>query len=183
MKRKRQVVIADYDPGWPAVFQDLAQIYLSKLGELALSVEHVGSTSVPGLPAKPIIDIDIVIESHDKLPVVVDKLEQLGYQHEGDLGITGREAFKAAGTDVPRDGSGREWPRHHLYVCTKDSPELRRHLAFRDYLRSNPQAVKAYGDLKRRLAQLYTWDVEAYWKAKSEFVEGILALVLQDHGR
>lgn len=168
------VVIADYDAGWPEAFQDLKQALEAGLGPLALAIEHVGSTAVPGLAAKPIIDLDVVIESVDRLPQAIAALARLGYVHQGDRGIAGREMFWRLGPDVPRDGSGRSWPEHHLYVCARDSAELARHLAFRDYLRAHPKTAAAYAKLKRGLARRFPRDREAYSRAKTEFVAAAL---------
>jgi GrpB-like predicted nucleotidyltransferase (UPF0157 family) len=150
-------------------------VYLNALGELAITIEHVGSTSVPRLAARPIIDIDVVIQSRDDLPSVVKRLALLGYRHQGDIGVPGREAFARDGADdVPRDGSGRSWPAHNLYVCALSCSELRRHLMFRDWLRGNPAAAAEYGMLKRRLADIYHDDRESYTDAKTDFIEAAL---------
>ncbi len=158
------VIIRAYDPAWPAQFGAIAAPIRALLGPLALSVEHVGSTSVPGLAAKPIIDLDVVISSRLLLPQVLERLAGLGYIHRGDLGIPGREAF--------------HWPthlpRHHLYVCAVDVPNLHEHLLFRDYLRQHPQAAQEYGALKERLAEQFGDDREAYSEAKTEFVQRVL---------
>ena len=172
----RTIVIADYTPAWADTFADLSRVLGAALGELALGIEHVGSTSVPGLGAKPIIDIDLIIESRASLPSVVEALGKVGYHHRGDLGIAGREAFGREDDTVPRDGSGRVWPLHHLYVCGQDSEELRRHLAFRDHLRHEPDAVARYDRLKRELAERFRHDIDSYIEGKREFIEGIIAL-------
>ncbi len=174
MIKTRTIKIFDYDPQWSLVFTALERVLETALGNLALSIEHVGSTSVPKLAAKPIIDIDVVIESNARLPEAIQSLAGLGYFHEGDLGIAGREAFGRQGQDVPRDGTGRTWPNHHLYVCVQDSEELARHLAFRDYLRENPAAVLVYEKLKRQLAQQFPHDIDLYIEGKRTFVEEIL---------
>src|SRR5262249_42025457 len=111
--RKTSVVVVPYDPVWPDVFAAFRTVFLSRLEGLAVAVEHVGSTSVPGLCAKPVIDIDIVIGTRGHLPSVIERLESLGYRHVGDLGVPSREAFKRESASVPCDGSGREWPSHH----------------------------------------------------------------------
>lgn len=166
------VVLADYDERWPAEFAALRDVYLHALGELAIAVEHVGSTAIPGMLAKPVIDIDIVIARGVDLSLVVAALARLGYRHNGCQGIPGREAFKRDDySDVPRDGSGRSWPAHHLYACTADATELHRHLVFRDWLRAHPDEAAAYADLKRKLARVHADDREAYCDAKTEFVE------------
>lgn len=171
----KPIVIVPYDARWPAQFQALRQVYVAALGGVAIFVEHVGSTSVPGLAAKPILDIDIVIRSTGDLEPAVRRLADLGYRHQGDLGIAGREAFSRDGADdVPRDGSGRQWPEHHLYVCAADSEELRRHLAFRDALRADPRAVEEYAALKLALAEQFQHHRDAYSEGKTAFITRIL---------
>lgn len=175
MPQKNPIEIVDYDPRWPAVFAELRGVIGGALGELALGIEHVGSTSVPGLCAKPIIDMDVVIPSRERLPQVIDAVGRLGYVHQGDIGIAGREAFGRLGGDVPRDGSGRAWPEHYLYVCAADNAELGRHLVFRDALRASPELVAGYGELKRRLAREFRYDRDAYCQAKTQFIVAVLA--------
>lgn len=109
-----------------------------------LVVEHIGSTAVPGLFAKPIIDVDVVAASEDEAPVVVAALVHCGWRHEGDLGIPGREAFKGR-TDLPR---------HHLYVVVEGSGPYRDHRDLRDHLRAHPADAARYAELKRGLAPL-----------------------------
>jgi GrpB-like predicted nucleotidyltransferase (UPF0157 family) len=136
------------------------------LGDVAVAIEHIGSTSVPGLAAKPIIDLDVAIRVEADLPAVIERLAPLGYVYEGDKGIPGRAAFI--------------WPphtpRHHLYVCPQDSLECRRHLLFRDYLRAHPEVCAAYAALKRDLAARYRTQRLAYVEAKGSFVTATLAL-------
>lgn len=175
-RASRVVEIVQYSPEWATVFGDLKRVLEACLGKLGLAVEHVGSTAVPGLAAKPIIDLDIVIGSREQLPTVIASLSRLGYFYQGDKGVPGREAFGRGGDDVPRDGSGRRWPGHHLYVCAKDSAELGRHLAFRDFLRANPKVAAEYAMLKRRLAQEHADDRDAYSLGKSDFIARVLRL-------
>ena len=176
MANLRTIEIVPYDPRWPAIFAELSRVVAGALGPLALSIEHVGSTSVPGLAAKPIVDMDVVIVSRSLLPDVLRALAPLGYIHRGDLGIAGREAFAHERPDVPRDGSGRVWPAHHLYVCPQDNAELGGHLALRDYLRAHPESALAYVELKRRLARQFPHDIEGYIEGKATFIQGILDL-------
>ena len=167
------VIVVDYDPAWPQLFEQLRDRVVAALGDLVVAVEHVGSTAVPGLPAKPIIDLDVVIPAIADLPAAIERLATLGYVHRGDLGITGREAFSR-----PPDT-----PPHHLYVCARDSAELRRHLLFRDYLRAHPEDARAYGALKRQLAARFRDDREAYTEAKTAFVADILRRGARGEGR
>ncbi len=158
------VIVVPYDPAWPAFFASIKAHLAVALGETALAIEHVGSTSVPGLAAKPIIDIDAVIASEADLPQAIGKLAGVGYQHEGEIGIVGRHAFRQP------DGL----PKHHLYVCAVGNAELKRHLAFRDHLRENDHDAQAYGDLKQELAQRFGSDRDGYTEAKTAFVEKML---------
>ena len=159
-----RVVIQDYDPRWPKMFEVLRSRIAVVLHGVADSIEHVGSTAVPGLVAKPVIDIDVLLRSASDLPLVIRRLADLGYEHRGDLGVIGREAFRAK----PGDFS------HHLYVCPPESREYRRHIAFRNHLRAHADDANAYASLKRMLAIRFCSDREGYSQAKSKFVEGIL---------
>ena len=132
------LVITDYDPRWPQFFAELRARLADLLGEKAAAIEHVGSTSVPGLAAKPIIDLDVLLASRADLATAIQLLATIGYGHRGDLGIKDREAFQTPPGQYP----------HHLYVCPPDSAEFRRHVLLRDYLRSYPGEAAAYGRLK-----------------------------------
>ena len=158
------VIIEGYDPRWPKLFETLRSRLAAVLHELVDSIEHVGSTSVPGLAAKPIIDVDVLLRSSSDLPLVIRKLAELGYEHQGDLGVSGREAFRAKTIGI----------QHHLYVCPPGSREYDRHIAFRNHLREHAADAHAYARLKRELATRFGTDREGYNRAKSEFVERIL---------
>ncbi|KGE18417.1 GrpB family protein [Paenibacillus wynnii] len=174
MKNLKSVIIEDSNNDWPVLFRKLEEILLNQLESLALTNEHVGSTSVPKLAAKPILDIDIIIDSMMDLPEVINKLSQLGYIHEGDLGIKNREAFRRQDSKVPYNTEMNEKPEHHLYVCNKESDELRRHILFRDILRKYPHLVVEYSILKKELAEKYKHNREAYTELKTEFVNNVL---------
>lgn len=169
------VIIVAHDPAWAEQFEELRQVLAGALGSVTQRIEHVGSTSVAGLAAKPILDIDIVIESRAALPAVIERLAKLGYHHEGDREVPGREAFGPGDGSCPAVDPPRDWPRHHPYVCAEDNTELARHLAFRDWLRSHPKDADRYGSLKCDLARRFANDVDAYCDAKTEFVESVLA--------
>lgn len=159
----KPIIIVDYNPYWPQLFEELRATVAGVLGDFALTIEHVGSTSVPGLAAKPIIDMDVVVESASHIPSAIERLATLGYLHLGDLGISGREAF----TCPP------EPPHHHLYVCPKDSIALQRHLSFRNYLLQHSDEAQRYGHLKQELAEKFRNDREAYTNAKDEYIQTI----------
>jgi GrpB-like predicted nucleotidyltransferase (UPF0157 family) len=159
------VIIVPYVPIWPDIFAELRDRLVAALGLAAIRIEHIGSTAVPGLAAKPIIDIDVVIATQADLPLAISKLSAAGYAYQGEKGIEGRHAFAQPAA----------LPPHHLYVCAASSSELRRHIAFRDYLRANPEAAKAYGALKKRLAEKFGEDREGYTEAKSAFIAEALS--------
>lgn len=161
----KHVVVLPYDEQWKQDFLKIKAELTDALGQLAIGIEHVGSTSVQGLSAKPIIDIDVVIKDYSMLEDVISALGTIGYRHEGNLGIVGREAFKYDGKEHLK--------KHHLYVCPEDSPELRRHIAFRDYLRAHPEAVREYSRVKEEGAKKYPYDIERYIEYKSPFIEKI----------
>jgi GrpB-like predicted nucleotidyltransferase (UPF0157 family) len=166
IRRSEPITVVDYDPHWPALFESLRSEVAGALGDLALAIEHVGSTAVSGLAAKPIIDIDVLLRSASDLSVCIERLAVIGYKHRGDLGVPEREAFAAP--------PGR--PAHHLYVCPPESREFRRHVAVRDYLRTHPSDASAYGELKRSLAVRYRDERSAYNDGKREFIEALLRI-------
>ena len=162
MKTKK-VIVLPYDVAWESAFEAIKAEIQTALGDLMLGIEHVGSTSVKGMSAKPCIDIDVVIRDYSVFDAVVQKLDAIGYIHEGDLGIQDREAFKYA--DKPH------LMTHHLYVCPRDSEELHRHIVFRDFLRKNPEAVKKYSRVKETAAQLFPDSIDQYIEYKSPCIE------------
>jgi len=174
------IEILPYDPAWADQFTELRAVLLGNLSGLAADVQHLGSTAVPGLAAKPILDITVIIATRDTLPATIDRLGEIGYQHQGDLGIAGREAFRNLGRDVPRDGSGREWPVHYLYVCAADNREYRRQRAVRDFLRHHPEETAAYAALKQELAVQFAADRNGYSNAKTDFIVSILRQAAPD---
>lgn len=159
------VIVTPYDPGWRSDFECIRLELEPVLGELIIGIEHVGSTSVEGLSAKPCIDLDVVIEDETALDRVIHALGKIGYTHEGDLGIPGREAFKYTGKS--------HLQKHHLYVCPKNSPELHRHITFRDYLRCNPDAVRRYSAVKEEGARLFPNDIDGYIAHKAPCIAAL----------
>src|SRR5579863_240063 len=159
----QSVVMAEYDPEWPARFEKLRERIAAALGPMALQIEHVGSTSVPRMCAQPIVDLDVVVRRED-VPAAIAAVEALGYRHEGNLGVEEREAFRWTA----------EFPEHHLYVCPEGSPAFERHVLVRDYLRKHPEMARAYAELKKRLARQYHDNRTKYQEAKAEFVDSML---------
>ncbi|HTW56548.1 MAG TPA: GrpB family protein [Terriglobales bacterium] len=158
------IAIDDYNLRWPERFESIRDRIAPALGPIAAAIEHIGSTAVPGLASKPIIDLDVLLRSDADLPAAISKLGALGYEHRGDLGVSGRHAFKAPSHDV----------QHHLYVCLPSAEEYSRHIAFRNHLRAHPKDANVYSSLKRSLAQRFPLDRDAYTHAKTQFVQEIL---------
>lgn len=168
------IEILNYDDRWPKEFNAIKQVILYNLEDLVLGIEHIGSTSVKGLAAKPILDIDIVIENNNVLLNVILGLEKIGYSHQEEWSIEGREAFVRKDVLTPWDGKHTKWMEHHLYVCNKDSEELARHMAFRDYLRNDPVSLIEYENIKRNLAKTVK-ERNSYSLGKNEFIKKILS--------
>ena len=160
------IILCDYDPRWHPEFIRLRERLSECLGCLATAIEHIGSTAIPGMTAKPIIDIDVLASTDQNVDAIIARLATLGYIHEGDLGISGREAFR-----TPEHS-----PRHHLYVCHGDRQEFHRHVIFRDYLRSNPWAAVEYIRIKKAAAKEFRNDRISYTNAKSLYIENIVSI-------
>jgi GrpB-like predicted nucleotidyltransferase (UPF0157 family) len=173
-KNMKKITIEEYSSKWKRAFNDLKDVLLNEIEKYIISIEHVGSTSVEGLSAKPIIDIDIIVEDDDNLDAVISHLHKLGYIHLGDRGIKGREAFERINERVPFNHKNENWMDHHLYVCKEGNISLLNHLYFRDYLREHPEIAKEYGKLKRRLADECNDDIDLYVESKTSFIVEIL---------
>ena len=158
------ITIEDYNLAWPQVYENLHSRIWDAVGSFAIGIEHVGSTSVPGLAAKPVIDMGIVVPAEIEMAMAINRLAALGYVHRGDLGIAGREAFH----------SPEDLPPHHLYLYIQGNSALANHLAIRDHLRRDPAAAAAYGKLKKDLARRFPGDIDSYVAGKTDFLLAIL---------
>lgn len=162
------VRIVEYDLSWPAVYEDEKKRILAACREWLVGIEHIGSTSVPGLVAKPVIDVMAAIATLDDASSILEPLTDLGYDYvpEYEVELPERRYFRKG-----RRGSNGD--KYHLHVVEPDGRFWRRHLAFRDYLRAHPEAAREYAQLKRRLAGEHGTDMDAYTDAKTQFVRGI----------
>lgn len=151
--QNKDVVVA-YDENWPKVFDILKGILMKKVEPFVSAIEHVGSTSIPGMLAKPIIDMDMVLKHPEMFEAIKEALTDLGYEHVGDQGIKDREVFKLA-NEVDRVLSHVV---HHLYVCPPESEELKQHIRFRDCLRADECLREEYNQVKREILNLVGWD-------------------------
>jgi GrpB-like predicted nucleotidyltransferase (UPF0157 family) len=168
-KMKGIVRVVPYNPEWANEFLKIKAMIVECIGDLIISVDHVGSTAIEGLVSKPIIDFDVVIDSYEIFPTVKDRLLKIGFEHEGDLGVEGREAFKRTFID--------DFMPYHMYVCPKDGKGHLEHITFRDYLRNHPDVMQAYGQLKMKLAEQFRTDIRSYVNSKYDFVQNILAKI------
>lgn len=169
--------IEPYNPAWKSAFGNIKEALegiLSNIGPV--NIQHVGSTAIPGLWAKPILDIDIIIENIKQLHPITAALEQAGYLHKGEQGVPGRFAFRQSSPLTPQSSSAEtHWQAHHLYVCLLPSPALKNHLVFRDALLKNPQWVEAYNALKKSLTHKTGISRQEYSIQKTAFIISVLA--------
>ena len=163
--------VVAYDAAWPVFFRSIKERLQALLVGSEAVIEHVGSTAVPGLAAKPIVDIDVVVASRADIPDAVRRLQSGGYIHRGDLGISGREAF-----DVPP-----ELPYHHLYFVAAGRKPYLDHVLLHDHLRTHRDAAERYGRRKLEVAHLITVESrQAYMEAKASIVEELLSVARRE---
>ncbi len=169
------VVIADYDPRWPEMYAEESTRIQNAIGEWLLGIEHVGSTSVPGLAAKPVVDIMPGLRALSDAPHIISAMKELGYQYfpEYEPELPERRYFVR-----PPGPANRHKRLFHIHAVETTSAFWRRHLAFRDHLRAHPDVAGEYAALKRRLAAEYGPDREGYTEAKTEFITRIESLAL-----
>jgi len=157
------VVLVSPDPAWAEMFRDLADQFRSACGDRFTAIHHIGSTSVPGLAAKPLIDMLPELNDHDDGAELAPLLEPLGFVYLGSYGIQGRHFFRRK-ADV----------NVNVHMFEQGHIEVERHLVFRDALRSDEQLRAAYQKLKEELAARFPNDVDSYAKSKSDFIEKVL---------
>lgn len=163
-----QPIVVDYDDSWPQWFARSAAAIREACGASVIAIEHIGSTSVPGLAAKPILDIMPLLARFEDGLDCVGALEARGYESRGAFGIPERHYFTRPG------GSSR--PPEHVHMYAAGADEAVRHLLLRDYLRSHPERAAAYAALKRELAARFRDDREGYTDAKTDFILDTVAL-------
>lgn len=159
------VRLVEYDARWGGLFAAEQRRIRDQCGELPLRLEHVGATAIPGMCAKPVLDIAAGRPRDSSPDDYRAALEQAGYLHRGERGVPGRQFFCRG---VPR--------AYHVHLVEEDGPLWRDYLAFRDYLRSHAEAVRQFAELKRTLAARFSRDRDAYMNAKSSHVQEILRL-------
>ena len=160
-----KIYMVSHDPKWRQLFQQEAEQLTAVLGSSVAAVHHIGSTAIPTIYAKPIVDILLVVQDLAALDEKQPSMEALGYEALGEFGILGRRYFR-------RDNLFGE-RTHQVHVFENDSPQIKRHLAFRDYLINHPETAQEYSDLKRELAAKHPEDIELYMDGKDEFIQEI----------
>jgi GrpB-like predicted nucleotidyltransferase (UPF0157 family) len=165
-----------YQPQWKIEFEQLHYAFSELLKDIPVIIEHVGSTAIPGMMAKPILDIDIIPEKEGSLLQISKKLEQVGYISKGEQGIAGRFAFRQSNHLAPVTEQDMKWMSHHLYVCYANSLALKNHLLFRNALLNDQQLTNNYLQLKKQLLNEWGITREAYNKRKTDFILSVLAL-------
>jgi GrpB-like predicted nucleotidyltransferase (UPF0157 family) len=161
---KGKVMLAEYDPRWPAYFEDEKLKLYSAISDTDIWIEHVGSTAVSGLCAKPIIDILVGINTFEEGFLHVPVLEKIGYEFKGENGIKGRHFF----------AKGDPRTTHHVHMVEKTSDFWKEHIGFRDFLNENNDEKKRYAELKNELADLYPADRDKYTDGKADFIRSTI---------
>ncbi len=175
-----KMLIEKYNSNWIKDFADLKSEIANGLNGLVYTIEHVGSTSVPDLDSKPIIDIDIIYKKQIDFEKIKLGLEKIGYDHNGDQGIKGREVFKRNGKITNRI---LDSVKHHLYVCPIDSKELERHIFSRNYLRKSDWARTKYQQMKYELAIEANQDRKVYASLKEFYVKEFIDTIIEEEKR
>jgi GrpB-like predicted nucleotidyltransferase (UPF0157 family) len=163
-------LIQPYNPDWKTAFEKIKNVLETELKGFDINIQHVGSTAIPGLYAKPVLDIDIIIEDKTLLNEITARLEKAGYLNKGEQGIAGRFAFRQTSAFTPATAMKQTWQSHHLYVCFADSLALKNHLLFRDSLLQDKTLAERYAALKMELVNEKGMTREKYTNRKTEFI-------------
>ncbi len=158
----RKIEVVPYDPDWSNRFKMEADEITSVFEQEVVAIHHIGSTAIPSISAKPIIDILVEVKDIKKIDIFNAEMIKRGYQSKGEFGITDRRFF-IKGDEVNRT--------HHIHVFESGHPEIERHLNFRDYMVTHPGEAETYGRLKEELAQKYPEDIEGYIAGKDEQIK------------
>jgi GrpB-like predicted nucleotidyltransferase (UPF0157 family)/glutaredoxin len=167
LSNMRNITVVAYDPAWPQAYEAEAVRLRAVFGPELVQLYHIGSTSIPGIHAKPIIDIMPVVQVIEHVDKLNEAMIALGYEPRGENGIPGRRYFSKGGV---------EQRSHHVHVFQVDNPEVARHLDLRDYLRAHPSQAQAYAAVKIEAAQRYPQDIIGYMDHKDAEIQRILTL-------
>jgi GrpB-like predicted nucleotidyltransferase (UPF0157 family) len=159
------ICLQPYDPTWSVAFARESRAVVAALGDVVLTIHHIGSTAIPGICAKPVIDILAVVRDLRALDSETSKMEALGYEAMGEFGIAGRRYFRKDDKQARRT--------HQIHAFAEGSPQIARHVAFRDFMRAHPAHAADYDALKQKLALLHPENIGAYTDGKDAFIAKI----------
>lgn len=158
----RRVEVVPHSASWREMFEAEAGELAAVLGDEVVKVHHIGSTAIPGIGAKPIIDILLEVRDIERMDDLTPEMAELGYEAKGEFGLPGRRYFV-------KDGESHR--THQIHTYQTGNPEIERHLTFRDYMISHPEDARTYSRLKEELARKFPTDIEAYMDGKDAFVK------------
>ena len=159
----RKVAVVPHDPHWRDAFEAEAKHVAAALGENVIAINHIGSTAIPNIYAKPVIDLLVEVRDITEADARSSAMESLGYEMMGEYGIPGRRFFRKDNHEGIRT--------HHIHAFAVGSSEVERHLAFRDYMIAHPEDAQRYGELKRQLADEYPQSIDGYMDGKDSFIK------------
>jgi len=167
----RKVEVVPYNPDWGRIFETESKLVKEALGEITVAVHHIGSTAIPGICAKPIIDLLIEVTDIEKVDLKNSEMESLGYEVMGEYGIPERRYFRKENREGIRT--------YHIHMFKVATDQVTRHLAFRDYLIAHPKEAQKYSELKMKLARKFPTNIDGYIEGKNGFVQEIEQKALQ----
>jgi GrpB-like predicted nucleotidyltransferase (UPF0157 family) len=160
---KRRVGIVSYNPNWKEIYKEESKKIKNVLSDIIVDIHHIGSTAIPGIKAKPVIDILVEVKDIEAVDRYNNKMEELGYEVMGEYGIPKRRFFRKGGNNRT----------HHIHIFQVGNEEIERHINFKEYLIAHPDKAREYSKLKEKLTNKYTYDVENYTNGKSDFIKEI----------
>lgn len=162
-ENKRRIEVVSYNPDWKKMYQKEVKKIKKVMKNQLVDVQHIGSTAIPGIKAKPVIDILVIVKDIKKVDMYNDDMKRLGYEAMGEYGIKQRRFFMKGGNNRT----------HHIHVFERGNKEVKRHINFRNFLIAHPEEARQYSDLKAELAERYRYDIEEYIKGKSSLIKEI----------
>lgn len=160
---KRKIVVKPYNKKWKVKFKNGKNKLEKTFDDIIVEIHHIGSTAIPGIKAKPVIDIMVVVEDINKVDSYTEAMKALGYDPKGEFGIENRRFFQKGGNNRT----------HHVHIFQQGNKEIKRHLNFRDYMRAHPKQAQKYSRLKETLANKYSHNISKYIEGKNDFIAEI----------
>jgi len=160
---KRRVEVVSYSPNWKDMYKEESEKIKNVLSDIIIDIHHVGSTAIPGIKAKPVIDILVEVKDIEGVDQHNHKMKELGYEVMGEYGIPKRRFFRKGGNNRT----------HHIHIFQVGNEEIERHVNFKEYLIAHPDKAREYSKLKEKLVNKYTYDVENYTNSNSDFIKEV----------